>query len=151
MDALAIVANVLCFITARSEDISEEWDREPPKWVADALSDEATNRSARDRRREALAEVNRSDFTRIRVCGRKLFGEGVLEEQARDGSGMTPRAHWRGHWRRQRHGKELALVTLKRIRPTLVMKDNGRVVDSRIYEVENGNGGSTSSGGTMSP
>lgn len=152
MDALNIMANALCFITARPEDISEEWDREPPKWVADALSDEATNRSARDRRREALAEVNRSDFTRIRVCGRKLFGEGVSEEQARAGSGMTPRAHWRrGHWRRQRHGKELALVTLRWIRPTLVMKDNGSVVDSRIYEVENGDAGSTSSGGTMSP
>ena len=76
------------------------------------------------------------DFTRIRICGKDLFKECPRDDNS-EGHGVSPRAHWRrGHWRRQRHGAGLSLVTPRWIRPTIVKQDNGPLVETRLYDVQ---------------
>jgi hypothetical protein len=41
------------------------------------------------------------------------------------------------HWRRQRHGPGLTLMTPRWTSPTLFKKDNGPTVESRIYDIQN--------------
>lgn len=133
---LNIIVNAICFISFRPDDITDEWDIEPPGWVTDALKDTRDTRSARDRRQQALRLLSTSNFTRIKVCGKNLFSVERHYTDAATGKGVSPRAHWRrGHWRRQRHGPGLTLVKPMWIRPTVVMKDNGPVVEARIYDV----------------
>lgn len=137
---LNIIINAACFISFRPEDISEEWDGNPPAWVIEALADKRNSRSARDRRQHAMRTVSSGDYTRIKICGKNLFADGSPDNPAA-GRGISPRAHWRrGHWRRQRHGTGLSLVTPRWIRPTIVKKENGPMVEARIYDVEDGSG-----------
>lgn len=132
---LNIIINALCFISFRPEDISEEWDRDPPAWVVEALADARDTRSARDRRFNANRLIVTNDYTRILVCGKRLFSGG--ESVSAGGAGTAARAHWRrGHWRRQRHGPGRLQVVVRWIRPTLVNQDNGQVAEARIYDVQ---------------
>jgi hypothetical protein len=132
---LNTIVNAACFISFRPEDITEEWDGEPPAWVIEALNDNRDTRSARDRKQHALRAIASGDYTRIRICGKNLFAE--VPHEGATGHGVSPRAHWRrGHWRRQRHGVGLSLVTPRWIRPTIVKKDNGPLVETRIYDVQ---------------
>jgi hypothetical protein len=132
---LNIIFNALCFISFRPEDITEEWDRDPPAWVIEALADTRDTRRARDRRFNARQIVATNDYARIMVCGKKLFEQAAPVEGG--GQGESPRAHWRrGHWRRQRHGPGLTQIALRWIRPTLVKPDNGPIAEARIYDVE---------------
>lgn len=131
---LNIIVNAACFIAFRPDDISDGWEGEPPAELIAAANDSATSRSKRDRKRDALKRLEVGDFTRIRICGKNLFSE--RQDEGLVGSGKSPRAHWRrGHWRRQRYGVGLSLVTLRWIRPTIVKKDSGPVVEARLYEV----------------
>src|SRR6266568_356712 len=137
---LNIVINAACFIAFRPDDISEDWEGEPPQELINAANDPRTNRRGRDRKRDALRKLDNGDYTRVRICGRDMFSQKQTEgEKVR---GAAPRAHWRrGHWRRQRHGPSLSLVVLRWIRPTLVMGDSGAVVEARIYDVPMDNPG----------
>src|SRR5208282_3744646 len=60
-DCLNIIVNAACFISFRPEDISEDWDREPPAWVMEALNDNRNTRSARDRKQHALRTITEGD------------------------------------------------------------------------------------------
>lgn len=133
---LNIIVNAMCFISFRPDDITEEWDGDPPVWVIDALNDSRDTRSARDRKSHAQRVMGTGDFARIRICGRDLFPDQPREEP-QGGHGASPRAHWRrGHWRRQRHGVGLSLITPRWIRPTVVKSDNGTLVETRLYDVQ---------------
>jgi hypothetical protein len=132
---LNIIVNAACFISFWPEDITEEWDGDLPAWIEEALNDTKGGRSARDRKRHAHSILSKGDYTRIRICGKNLFQEPT--DPTSTGHGQSPRAHWRrGHWRRQRHGAGLTLMTPRWIRPTIVKKDNGPIVESRIYDVQ---------------
>ena len=134
---LNIIVNAACFITFRPDDISEGWEGEPPTEVLAAASASGETRRMRDRRTGALRKLEAGDFTRVKICGRELFSSAESSAELRNSEGRSPRAHWRrGHWRRQRHGPGLTLIVLRWIRPTIVMKDHGSVVEARIYEVE---------------
>lgn len=133
---LNIIVNAACFISFRPEDIIEEWDGDPPAWVVEALNDNRDARSARDRKQHALRVISTGDYTRISICGKNLFTD-PAHDGVPTGHGVSPRAHWRrGHWRRQRHGAGLSLVTPRWIRPTIVKKDNGTLAEGRIYDVQ---------------
>jgi hypothetical protein len=132
---LNIIVNAACFISFRPEDIAAEWDGDLPAWIQEALNDTKVGRSARDRKRHAHSILSKGDYTCIRICGKNLFREPTDPTGA--AQGQSPRAHWRrGHWRRQRHGAGLTLMTPRWIRPTIVKKDNGPIVESRIYDVQ---------------
>lgn len=131
---LNIIVNAACFIAFRPDDISEAWAGQPAEDVIAAANAAGDTRRSRDRKIGALQKIENGDFTRIKICGRDLFSDDSRSNV--EGHGKSPRAHWRrGHWRRQRHGVGLALVVLKWIRPTIVKKENGPLVESRIYEV----------------
>jgi hypothetical protein len=133
---LNIIVNAACFISFRPEDINEEWDGQPPAWIIEAMNDNRDTRSARDRKKHALHSLESGDYTRIRICGKNLFAN-THGDNFPFSCGISPRAHWRrGHWRRQRHGTGLSLMTARWIRPTIVNKDNGASVETRIYDVE---------------
>ncbi len=131
---LNIIVNAACFVVSRSDDIEETWEGTPPDDLWATAAAVAETRSARDRKAGALRRIDNGDFTRVKICGRKLFVE--RPDSAHNDKGSSPRAHWRrGHWRRQRHGPGLALIILRWIRPTLVKKDAGSPVETRIYDV----------------
>lgn len=87
---LNIIINAACFISFRPEDISEEWDGNPPAWVIEALADKRNSRSARDRRQHAMRTVSSGDYTRIKICGKNLFADGSPDNSAA-GRGISPR------------------------------------------------------------
>lgn len=131
---LNIIVNAACFIAFRPDDVTDAWEGEPPEEVIAAATAAGDTRRTRDRKVGALRKIENGDFTRIKICGRDLFTD--VERTDEEGHGKSPRAHWRrGHWRRQKHGVGLALVILRWIRPTIVRKDNGPVVEARIYDV----------------
>lgn len=131
---LNIVVNAACFISFRPGDIADGWEGEPPQEVLAAVASKDDSRRSRDRKVGALKKIENGDFTRVKICGRDLFG-GEPHERG-NGEGKSPRAHWRrGHWRRQRHGGGLALVIMRWIHPTIVNKDSGTIVEAKIYEV----------------
>jgi hypothetical protein len=133
---LNVIVNAACFISFRPNDIMDDWEGEPPEWVLEAIDNKRDARRVRDRKRDALRNLAMGDYTRIKICGKKLFTE-LPETVGLPGSGKSPRAHWRrGHWRRQRHGVGLSLITPRWIRPTIVKKDDGPLVETRIYDVE---------------
>jgi hypothetical protein len=129
-----IVINAACFIAFRPDDITEGWEGEPPEaWIA-AAKDPGQSRSRQDRKRDAIKRIDAGDFTRIRICGNSLFA--ATDSEGPTGTGTSPRAHWRrGHWRRQRHGVGLVSISLRWIRPTLVRREAGPVVEARLYDL----------------
>ena len=132
---LNIIVNSACFITFRPDDASDAWAGEPSPDILAAVNATGDSRRIRDRKLGALRKLEHGDFTRIRICGGDLFRDEVKTDGSPPSEGKSPRAHWRrGHWRRQRHGKNLGLTILLWIRPTLVMKDSGALVEARIYE-----------------
>lgn len=133
---LNIIVNAACFITFRRDDVSDAWEGEPSPEVLAAAAAAGETRRSRDRKLGALHKIETGDFTRVKICGRDLFSDAARPEGG-GADGKSPRAHWRrGHWRRQRHGPSLSLIGLRWIRPTIVMKDYGEPVETRIYEVE---------------
>ncbi|MEP6672519.1 MAG: hypothetical protein ABJF10_25370 [Chthoniobacter sp.] len=133
---LNIIVNAACFITFRPDDVSDAWEGEPSPVVLAAAATAGETRRSRDRKLGAVHKIETGDFTRVKICGRDLFSDAARTEGG-GADGKSPRAHWRrGHWRRQRHGPGLSLIVLRWIRPTIVMKDHGEPVETRIYEVE---------------
>jgi hypothetical protein len=132
---LNIIVNAACFITFRPDDVTDAWEGEPSPDVLAATNATGDSRRIRDRKLGALRKIESGDFTRVKICGADLFADNIRANGDLI-DGTSPRAHWRrGHWRRQRHGVGLSLVVLRWIRPTIVMKDNGPLVEVRIYEV----------------
>jgi hypothetical protein len=138
-ECLNIIINAACFISFKPDDVTEEWEGEPPADLLAAANLPGKNITGKMKQMEAQRKIDNGDFTRIKLCGKALFPEelGLL------GHGKSPRAHWRrGHWRRQRHGPGLLLIALRWIRPTLVKKESGEPVEARIYDVQRPTGSS---------
>jgi hypothetical protein len=132
-ECLNIIINAACYISFKPEDITDEWEGEPPGDLLAAANLPGKNITGKMKQMEAQRQIDNGDFTRIKLCGKALFPE----EPGMPSHGKSPRAHWRrGHWRRQRHGPGLILIALRWIRPTLVKKDSGAPVEARIYEVQ---------------
>ena len=136
---LNIIVNAACFITFRPDDVSDAWEGEPSPDLLAAAAAAGETRRSRDKKLGALRRLETGDFTRIKICGQDLFTDARTADSG-EGDGRSPRAHWRrGHWRRQRHGAGLSLIVLRWIRPTIVMKDHGQPVETRIYEISREN------------
>jgi hypothetical protein len=133
-ECLNIIINAACFISFKPEDITEEWEGEPPTDLLAAANLPGKNNTGRIKQMDAKRGIANGDFTRIKLCGKALFPD----DSGLPGHGKSPRAHWRrGHWRRQRHGPGLLLIALRWIRPTLVKKESGEPVEARVYDVQN--------------
>ena len=130
---LNIVINAACFISHRPEEITEEWEGEPPIELLAAANLPGKNNTGRLKQQEALRAIANGDYSRIKLCAKMLFPM----DRGTPGTGKSPRAHWRqGHWRRQRHGPGLTLSVLRWIRPALVKKESSEPAETRVYDVE---------------
>ncbi len=129
---LNIIVNAACFVSFRPDDVEEAWQGTPPNDMIAATTAAGETRTAHERKTAALRKIENGDFTRVRICGRKLFDSDLT---AGAETGRSVRAHWRrGHWRRQRQGPGLIQIHLRWIRPTLVKKEAGAPVEGRLYE-----------------
>jgi hypothetical protein len=132
---LNIIVNAACFISFRPDDIEDSWEGTPPHDVLRSSSSDEITRRGRDRRSAALRRIENGDFTKIKICGSKLFEDHCSHSEFP--TGRSIRAHWRrGHWRRQKVGANLARIELRWIRPTLVKRDSGSPAETRIYDID---------------
>lgn len=130
--ALALVLGAVCAITSKPDlkDKDPEWPDGTPMDLVRSIQDGKTPKA----RKRASGEIKRRGFTPVRRIDLSSFG--VRQQESDLPSGKTVRPHWRsGHFRRQPHGKNNSLVTLKWIMPTIVNAGKGDVATSRLYRV----------------
>lgn len=132
-EALAIVANSLCLLSAQPDDLLVEdgWDGASSE---EELSLETGSKKARQRAKAELLERGALPVRRISLkldqsAGRSDYGEASE-------TGGTVRTHWRrGHWRRQPTGAGRQEIRLLWIRPVLVSPASGMAADLSIYTI----------------
>ena len=114
-NALNLVVNALCFLTAYPDEATAEWPSDaPPSLVKKADA----GKSYKEKRR-AESKLLPLGFTRINFC--RLHRQGKQSTAAAAGPAQT---HWRrGHWRNQPHGEGRRLRKLIWIMPVLVNAD----------------------------
>lgn len=126
-EALKLVMNGVCFITAYPDDIEA---RRPEETPPELLEQAETGRTAR-LRKEAAHKLDYHGYVPIRFCG------GAAERTAGFPTGREVSPHWRrGHWRHQPHGVGRALRKLVWIMPVVVRKDRGEPTGGHVYLVD---------------
>ncbi len=129
---LALLCNVLCFMTAEPEAA------EAPRWPDDAPANLTAQASGRRKSevRTANAHLLEDGFMPVRLLRVAGFSEepSILDPA---GAGVPLPAHWRrGHWRRQPFGPGRQDRRLQWIQPCLVRGDRGMPEHERIYLVD---------------
>lgn len=112
LQALRLVVNGLCYLTAYPDDSAATYPSTAPQELVKATvsTDFRTAKRARDR----LAEAG---YLPVHLCGKEL--EDALV--AAGHGDRHVRAHWRrGHWRRQPHGEGRQLRKLIWVMPMIV-------------------------------
>ena len=113
--AMNLVVNALCYMTAYSDDITQQW----PKSAPESLKDKARSGPPKQRRR-SVAKLTALGYVKVHYCG-----DHSVKVSSTDNSGASKRSHWRkGHWRSQRHGPGRSLRRLALIKPVLVNADD---------------------------
>lgn len=114
-EALSLVVNALCFLTAYPDEATAEWPSDaPPSLVKKA----DTGKSYKEKRR-AESKLLPLGFTRINFC--RLHRQSPQSTTANDGHAKM---HWRrGHWRNQPYGRGRSLRRIIWIMPVLVNAD----------------------------
>lgn len=130
--ALSIVVNALCYLTAYPEDAEYTW----PEGTPQKLRLQAEDNSAPSKQRKARQHLKADGFTKIRMCG-------IQFRQATEQGGLSAvndesvRVHWRrGHFRRQPYGEGRQLRRLVWIMPVLVnaaVMEKGSELPGHIY------------------
>lgn len=115
-DAMRLVVNGICYLTAYPDDSDPPWPAEAPA----ALREKATSGTKKEAKR-AKSKLEALGFTPVHLAGahfrRTLVG--VFETTDR-----TVHRHFRrGHWKRQAYGVGLALRKLQWRMPVIVNRD----------------------------
>lgn len=126
--ALKLIINGLCYLTAYPEDIETRWpDGTPPTLVRKI---EAATKPKEVQR--AISKLTSMGYNKIHFCGKAFAVRSDVP------TGQEVATHWRrGHWRNQPHGPRMASRKLMWIMPVLVRKDrDSSVPPGRIYMVD---------------
>lgn len=118
---LDIAINAICYMTSYQDELQVVEDEESVQLNEQLAA--ATSKKAQRRLRNRLGAAG--GYTTIRFCGLSL-GSGQEKGLYSRGAGNEKRPHWRrGHWRHQRSGVGLTVISLKWIRPVLIHADQG--------------------------
>lgn len=126
--ALKLIINGLCYLTAYPEDIETRWpDGTPPTLVRKIET--ATKPKEVQR---TISKLTSMGYNRIHFCGKSFAARSDIP------TGREIATHWRrGHWRNQPHGPRMASRKLIWIMPVLVRKDRDSSAPAgRIYLVD---------------
>jgi len=115
-EALKLIINGLCYISAYSDDIETKWPADTPSPLLEKIINAKKPKEA-TRTESKLISMG---YTKIHFCG-KAFER--LNKNSLP-TGREVKAHWRrGHWRNQPWGPKLSSRKLIWIMPVIVHKD----------------------------
>jgi hypothetical protein len=130
-EALKLIINGLCYISAYPDDIETQWPSDTPQALLERIN---TIKKPKEVARTASRLLSMG-YTKIHFCG-KAFER--LDKSTLP-TGKEVKAHWRrGHWRNQAYGPQLSNRKLIWIMPVIVHKDKaeGLADAGHIYYVE---------------
>lgn len=124
---VALVANMLCYVTAYRDAGSVGWASGTPTDRVAQLE-----RATSDKRRGDLERKLLWDGYRKVV----LFGSAGEHDDTGESHGSSRAAHWRrGHWRMQQHGPRNSLRRLTWVRPCIVGGADAAAIAGHVYSV----------------
>lgn len=116
-DALRLVVNALCYVTAYPDDIETVW----PKGTPESLKQKVLQGKGKEVQR-AKSKLAALGYVPIHVCGNRIVEQPPVTHGGRGGHAL----HWRrGHWRNQVHGPARSLRKLIWVMPVLVGSRDG--------------------------
>lgn len=116
-EAMRLVVNGLCYLTAYMDDIETKWPEDTP---GNLLKD--LNSPKRSIVKKASAELKDRGYTKIHYCG-KSFQR--TSPKAKSDTNSKKATHWRrGHWRNQAVGPGRKERKLLWIMPVLINKED---------------------------
>lgn len=131
LNAMNLVLNSLCYLTAYQHDIQADW----PEGTPVSLKAKAECGKTPKERRRAASKLLPLGFTKIRFC---RAAQSASSQDDLNSESVTVRAHWRrGHWRNQPMGsKDKQTHELRWIRPTYVGKGEAKAISGHLYSVD---------------
>jgi len=121
--ALSMVANSLCYLSAKNAEVEVGYPGEAPARLV--LQTSGIKPKERERAKRKLDALG---FRRIHLCGRATAEKIGLHH------GMKIPTHWRrGHWRSQRYGEKLTKIKLIWVSSVLVNADKGLSSSGHLY------------------
>jgi len=116
-EALKLVVNALCYITAYPEDIGTIW----PEGTPSSLKTKADTGIGKESSR-AKSKLASMGYVPVHICGKRIEDQ---RTKISSPTGTHPSAHWRrGHWRNQPYGQGRSLRKIIWMMPVLVVANN---------------------------
>lgn len=130
-EALRLIINGLCYISAYPEDIETKWTDDAPLSLLEKLQKAKKPKEVKN----TTLKLASMGYTKIHFCGK------AFERLDRDSlpTGKEVMAHWRrGHWRNQVCGPKLTSRRLIWIMPVIVRKDKATDLQEKghIYYID---------------
>lgn len=131
-EALRLVINSICYLTAYPEDNGPQWPDDTPA----SLREKATTGSDKEVKR-AKSKLESLGFKAVHLCGQHFRRTAVGDYESTD---RTVKRGWRrGHWLRQAYGERHSLRKLQWRMPTIVNRNRpptDEPLDGHIYMVD---------------
>lgn len=130
--ALTLVVNALCYVSAYPDDIDSEWPEGTPKALLDKVENGQGKAIAK-----AKSKLTSMGYVPVHICGqhlvRKTHSMSKMDEHDSDRA-----IHWRrGHWRRQAYGPGRTLRKLIWLMPALIGAKEDETPDTgHLYLVD---------------
>jgi hypothetical protein len=115
-EALKLVINGLCYLSAYPDDVELRWSDDTPKPLLNKINS-ATKAKEVQRTTSKLTSMG---YTKINYCGKSF----EIKQSLVLGGNNELRTHWRrGHWRNQPYGLNLSQRKIIWIMPVMVKKE----------------------------
>lgn len=115
-NALRLVVNALCYVTAYPDDVATVW----PDGAPQSLVQKAIGGQGKERLR-ATSKLASLGYVPVHICGQHIVEQRAAALGATSSHHTSLATHWRrGHWRNQAHGQGRVLRKMIWLMPTLV-------------------------------
>ncbi len=131
-DALCLVINSMCYMTAYPEDLDPQWPIDAPARLVEKATAISGKAAAR-----AKSQLESLGYRAVHLCGKHYRRTTLGEYESTD---ITKKRHFRrGHWKRQPYGEARALRKLQWRMPVIVNRDlpddDGDEITGHLYMV----------------